>query len=368
MQENLKIIWRRFGRRRQAPCERLEKTLSLYADGVANAKETRQVESHIAACDSCKAHLAAIRATSSLLSKQPEPVLPHGLSERLRLAIQTEREAERPRQVGREHALRPAHSPRWALAGALGSVALVAALVTGTHLLLTSQRPPVANQAPSKVALAPAQPSSRPAPPTAAKLAPAAPQRMASAQPGERAQHTAPLATIIRRAEPAPAAIDHNLPKLADANAPERSSVIAHRPSPKRAAPSRPIIVAQSPATPTVKSPIIGETFPGRHPRAPQVPSSEQIAALPPQGPATHSATAAPPVVNNLNTGEQPVQVAQVPASQPSQANATGPASYRLISRLKLPDFSAHSAQVAINVERPVDYTGSLSIVGSSIR
>lgn len=364
MQGNFKTIWHQFGHWRQAPCERFEKDISLYADGLANARQAARVEQHIATCAGCKAHLAAIRATSGALSMQPEPVLPQGLSERLRLAIQDERRTEQARIAGR--AKTRVLAPRWALAGAVGSVALAAAIVSGTHLL-TSSNLPAANHGPARVALAPS--ANHSAPSSSSKLLPAPPEKIASAQTGERATHNAPLTAIIRRPQPAQVVAEHGLPRVAEATAPPRSVTTAWHAAPKRTVSAHPVMVAKTPVA-APKSPISGDTFPIPHPRAPRSTSSEQIAALPPQGPASHdTTTATPPAVNSSNSGEQPVQVAQLPASVPAQtAVATGPARIRLASRLKIVDTSAQAAQVAISEERPVDYTGSLSIVGSSIR
>src|SRR5579862_3652402 len=125
MQDSLKSIWQRLTRRASA-CERYETLVSLYADGMASQKEARLVEEHVAACDHCRAHLSAIRATSGVLAKNPEIEFPVGLSERLRLAIAQERmSGQAPARRTSARAL----APRLAFAGVLATMAIVAVAV-----------------------------------------------------------------------------------------------------------------------------------------------------------------------------------------------------------------------------------------------
>jgi hypothetical protein len=365
MQDSLKSIWQRLIRRKPA-CARYESLVSVYADGMASQKEARLVEAHIAACPECRALLASIRVTSGAFSDQPAPQMPAGLPERLRLAILQERLLEQT-PVSIPVSRTPSRSlmPRLTFAASLAGVIFVAALA---YDLRSASQNSQYGAKPNHVALVPKgtpAPINRVTPPV-----PTPSSTVVAKLPNTAGLHGITPPISHRRSPSGVERIASPHVELANGAVGEgRSrviSVINHPeaiPSPQKS----PTRMAFRPA-PSVGP---GDLAPRNHP-------GEQVARVPslPPTPDVHSDvhTSLPPPVNNLNTGEQPTMVATVPQPQPTPAAPEDTPRVRLVSRLHLiADNSAQAVQqmakvAANNQQRPTEYSGSLSIVGSSIR
>lgn len=357
MKDNFKIIWR-FGKRGSA-CGRFETLLSLYADGMASAKEAGRVEAHIESCESCRALLAAARATSVTLAEKPAPEFPAGLSERLRRAIAEERLLAAPRTL--PAARRRVLFPRLALAGALASVLLVAAVFISTHQRASTVPVAIAPKAPARVALAPtAPPNAVPAARKPHSLA--RPEAVASAIAAHSIPHRETAGAFAGRTQGLRRP-ETPLERTASALAPSERAIARPHFAAKHDMPLHPVVVASAPR-PASSS---GRAFPAPHALAPNRASSGEIAALPAQPilPSPHSAP--PATVNSVASGEQSVRIAQLPAGDQAQPAAATTGRIRLASRLKLVDNIGQVSHVAINEEPRTDYSGSLAIVGSSI-
>src|SRR3989441_13172000 len=61
--------------------------LSAYLDGELDGGRRGAVESHLAACDSCRPRLAQLRATARLIAALPSPVPAHSLVPRVAVPI-----------------------------------------------------------------------------------------------------------------------------------------------------------------------------------------------------------------------------------------------------------------------------------------
>src|SRR2546428_702730 len=81
--------------------------LSAYLDGELDGGRRAAVESHLAACDSCRGRLAPLRATARLIAALPSPVPARSLVPRVAVPVwlqprstrpSCERTAERPRR------------------------------------------------------------------------------------------------------------------------------------------------------------------------------------------------------------------------------------------------------------------------------
>lgn len=143
-------------------CGTVGPLLSAYADGMADANETRRVEAHLPGCADCRASLAWARATRRALSSRPVAAPPADLRNRIALAIAASDAAPVPAfavRSARAFAVRPAFA-------AAASLALVGALSYGLmHRNIPAVVPPVV---PPQVAVAPhVSPSTLPVKPAA---------------------------------------------------------------------------------------------------------------------------------------------------------------------------------------------------------
>jgi len=275
-------------------CGTVDPLLSAYADGMADAEETRRVEAHLPGCADCRESLAWARATQRALSSRPVAPPPAELRDRIALAIAASDAAPVPafavRPSRRAFALRPAFA-------AAASLALVGALSYGLlHRDIPAVVPPVT---PPLVAVAPhvsplslpVKPASVPGVKTAVRHPITRPKRadfdpalLADNTPHEATSHPAIVKTHTETKDdpqktasvaPAPAPIKPALilvkkltPRkptvrlMATAKSPTFSSE-THRPliiklEPRKTAP----LVAAAPHTPTVSAPALIEKTP----------------------------------------------------------------------------------------------------------
>lgn len=103
---------------------RIERQLSAYLDGELTPEEAAGVRAHLDSCEPCRAELASLRATKSLLGRLPQPALPAGFAAGLWSRI------ERP--APRRWLWWP--RPAMALAAAALAVVLVAVPLVRGHL------------------------------------------------------------------------------------------------------------------------------------------------------------------------------------------------------------------------------------------
>ncbi len=113
-------------------CENVAELLALYHYGELTEAKAKQVESHLAGCEGCRAEFDGIRRTLGLIS----PELPS----------QAEAARVRARVMGRLGKARPGMLRRFAPALAAAALAVVAALVLNYSGLFTPQGPQPAVQ------------------------------------------------------------------------------------------------------------------------------------------------------------------------------------------------------------------------------
>jgi anti-sigma factor RsiW len=179
--------------------DHLQGLLSAYLDGQVTPPERRQVEAHLAQCDTCRAELEDLRRLTNMLGRLPAQRLPRSF-------------AIGPRQVRPEALSGTAAGYLRALASIAAALAVVAVSLSLAFQGLPRQGPAVAAPAAQVAASAPApQAAARAAQP--AGVAAAVPSAGASAPPIAAAKPAASVA-----AAPKPAA---SLPPLAQAPAPQ---------------------------------------------------------------------------------------------------------------------------------------------------
>ena len=276
-------------------CGTVNPLLSVYADGMADADETRHVEAHLPGCADCRASLAWARATQRALSSRPVAVPPADLRGRIALAIAASDAAPVPAfavRSARAFVLRPAFT-----AAAAASVALLGALSYGLmHRDIPAVTPPMV---PSQVAVAPhVSPSTLPVKPAAVSSVKTAMRRpishpkhadfdpalMADSTPPETASHPPVVKTHaaskgsapkMASVTPAPAPIKVavvSIKKLAPRTstvgmmATTKASTFSsetHRPLIIRHETRKPeIIIATVPHAPTISAPVLIEKTP----------------------------------------------------------------------------------------------------------
>ncbi len=71
-------------------CERISNALVPYMDGRANATERREVETHLAGCDACRARVEEYRKLWNVLDEVPATEPSFGFDARLRARIAAE--------------------------------------------------------------------------------------------------------------------------------------------------------------------------------------------------------------------------------------------------------------------------------------
>lgn len=276
-------------------CGTVDPLLSVYADGMADADETRRVEAHLPGCADCRTSLAWARATQRALSSRPVAVPPADLRGRIALAIAASDAAPIPAfavRSARAFVLRPAFA-----AAAAASVALLGALSYGLmHRDIPAVTPPMV---PSQVAVAPhVSPSPLPVKPAAVSSVKTAMRRpishpkhadfdpalMADRTPPEAASHPAVVktraaskSTAQRTASITPASAPIKLAVISIKKLTPRTSTIGmmaattastfssetHHPLIIRHEPRKPeTIIATVPHTPTISAPALIEKTP----------------------------------------------------------------------------------------------------------
>jgi len=276
-------------------CGTVDPLLSVYADGMADADETRRVEAHLPGCADCRASLAWARATQRALSSRPVAVPPADLRGRIALAIAASDAAPIPAfavRSARAFVLRPAFA-----AAAAASVALLGALSYGLmHRDIPAVTPPMV---PSQVAVAPhVSPSPLPVKPAAVSSVKTAMRRpishpkhadfdpalMADRTPPEAASHPAVVKTRaaskgdaerMASVTPAPAPVKSAIvsikkltPRISTVGmmATTKASIFSsetHRPLTIKHETGNPqTVVATVPHTPTVSAPALIEKTP----------------------------------------------------------------------------------------------------------
>ncbi|HEX5322272.1 MAG TPA: zf-HC2 domain-containing protein [Capsulimonadaceae bacterium] len=361
MQDGHKKIWQWLLIGRKSSCERYEKLASLYADGFASEKEARLVEAHIAGCADCRALLSSIRVTSGALVERPAPSVPADLSERLRMAITQERAQEQARiSASGRRPLPRGLAPRLAFAGMVASLGII--VFVAHDLRSLPKKEPVAIK-PAQVALQPKAIS--PVLPVAPAVSPA-PVKTASSS---IANNHPVLPTISHRrnsgdkAELANFRLARSEPEVVS---PSLAPMIEKRTAPSHTSHSAQTRVAFNPPAPGMRNHT-------------SHPANEQVAkafapVLPDEHPDVRNPL--PPTVNSSTGGEQPTVVAEQPHTaqvQPAVAAPDESPRARLASNLKnLANNSSQAVQqvatVAAYEQRRTEFSGSLPIVGSSLR
>lgn len=217
-------------------CDTILPLLSLQADGMASADETRRVESHLSSCDDCRRAQSWMQATHLAIAQRPLVLPPPDLRARIAQAVAAQA-APVVFTTRRPFVRRPAFA-------AAASVALAAAWLG--HSLLTAH-PTAPGVSPPHVAVTP------PAPPTpavkpnrlvhgptrlTAKAAPA-PIRTAPINTIERVA-TAVHAAPPRLASPEPTVPAITLRPAAHPKAASHAPLIANAPAPAVAVPVKP--------------------------------------------------------------------------------------------------------------------------------
>ena len=91
-------------------CDSIALLLSAYTDGAASPDEMRRIETHLPACEDCRAALSWMQATRATLASRPIAVPPADLHSRIALAIAKASPAPALLRPGRVFTLRPVYA------------------------------------------------------------------------------------------------------------------------------------------------------------------------------------------------------------------------------------------------------------------
>ncbi len=131
-------------------CPLLRERLTLYAEGILDQGERRQVEAHLETCDECRTTLEEILATRDLLRQIPPVVFSSDVVEETAERIRRARSGVRRRKRASARPLLtrlPAAFRQPAVVGALAVAVLLAALLWGLGEFHRRPVPPVPPQA-----------------------------------------------------------------------------------------------------------------------------------------------------------------------------------------------------------------------------